>query len=433
MIYSKKRVFNTIPMYRRNFIQGFQKELDTLKKQNEDFSNDFRPVSGMVGQKCLCFYTDMYGKTIRVIPEEHGEEFVGPGSYSPNDPSKTSKSLKISSNSKRTEIINHSFPVGPTDHYQPLKMSKFPHKISGTPVSALKNSLFSGNQFLSGNMEHSTWSTPYNCNLPKRRFPQVHFKDNNNTPSFASNEARVLFPTSSDAISKDSESNVRKDTTINVSVHESPVFQDSVNRFPDVSSATPSPCHYNPSSLSQGRKTGLEPSWTIVDIDPPEITPGPGAYETDTLSPVMAKMKNRQSLNPPRSRVIPRNLLPKRNHPIYKSSQESPSPCSYDVHFEDTKIPILIRAKDKFKSNDWSATPELLTNTPKVGAYDLSANDISSCCINGRVKGGVMSIVGHRPPFEGRNSKENNHQFEFSTQHSSLLKKSYNARLYQTQ
>ena len=419
-------------MYQRNFVQGFQKELDTIKKQNEAISNDNRPVSGMVGQKCICYYTDMYGKKIRIVPDERGEEFVGPGSYSPNDPSKPSKSLKISSNSKRSDIINHSFPVGPTDHYQPLKSSKFPHKIQGTPVSALKNSPFNGNStFLSGNMEHSTWNAPSNSILPKRRFPQVHFIENRNSSSFASKEERVLFPTSINSISKDSELIMPKNTAIKVAQHESPVFSNSVNRFPEVTSTTPSPCQYNPSTLTQGRKTGLEPSWTISDLDPPEITPGPGAYDIATLSPTMEKMKKLQSIvPPPRNRVIPRNLLPKRNHTVSKSNPEYPSPCSYDIHFEDTKIPIMIRPKDKFKSNDWLATPELLTITPKVGSYDLSSNDLSSCCLNGRAKGGVMSVA-NRHTYDIRNSED--HPYQYSTPHSSLLKKSYNARLYQTQ
>lgn len=417
-------------MYKKSFIQSFQKELDTIKKQNEAFSSDNRPVSGMVGQKCICFYTDMYGKKIRIVPDEKGEEFVGPGSYSPSDPSKPSKSLKISSNSKRTEIINQSFPVGPTDHYQPIKSTKYPHKIQGTPVSALKNnSMFIGNAFLSGNMEHSTWSAPSNDILPKRRFPQVHFVEQKNSSSFASKEERVLFPTSVESISKDSNPVITKSTTNKITQHESPVFSDSVSRFPESSFTTPSPCQYNPSTLSQGRKTGLEPSWTITDLDPPEITPGPGSYETATLSSTMEKMKKYQSIvPPPRNRIIPRNLLPKRNRIVSKSNPEYPSPCSYNVHLEDTKIPIMIRSKDKFKSNDWLATPELLTITPKVGSYDLSSNDLSSCCLNGRVKGGVISVARQ---VESQNSQD--HPFQFSTQHSSLLKKSYNARIYQSQ
>ena len=145
----------------------------------------------------------------------------------------------------------------------------------------------------------------------------------------------------------------------------------------------------------------------------------------------MEKIKKLQSIVPPlRNRVIPRNLLPKRNHTVSKSVPDSLSPCSYNIHFEDTKIPMLIRKKDKFKSNDWLATPELLTNTPKVGSYDLSSDDLSSCCFNGRAKGGVMSVASRRP-YENRNTED--HPLQYSTPHSSLLKRSYNARLFQSQ
>mgnify|MGYP001106879964 CR=1 FL=1 len=75
-------------------------------ERNLSNTNDSRPTTGMVGQRCLGFIPDSNGNLIRIIPEIKGEECLGPGSYNPEKPNTFKKSVKISSNSKRTDFKN---------------------------------------------------------------------------------------------------------------------------------------------------------------------------------------------------------------------------------------------------------------------------------------------------------------------------------------
>ncbi|OHT05950.1 hypothetical protein TRFO_26165 [Tritrichomonas foetus] len=401
---------------RNNFQRTFQKTLDSYKVQNEDLINDLRPVTGNVGQKkCFGFYTDMYGNVIRLLPEERGEEYIGPGSYSPEKPSAPKKGTTISSNSKRTLWVNNSFPVGPPDHHQEIQSKKIPHVIQ-KKVNPKQDITF-----LSGNLEHSTWGTPPSRLLPKRRFPQFKFATETNSRPFASREVRNLFPANEDAFSKPSEFKSSNQSTITVSDNESAVFRENTTRFPDFYNTNPSPCHYNPKIIDSAKSTSLSPTWGEVDVDPPPEMPGPGAYNTYQTSSMGNGAKS--IVPPPRSKYVPKELVPKRAPIVDREKFAPPPPGSYDPKpLENTKIPTIIHNRDNMVQNDWAMTPELLTRTPKVGSYDIAPKK--------RITGGVMSVMGHRNPLQDKLDREQDHSLQYSTPHSSLLKRTYNVKYY---
>lgn len=400
---------------KNDFEEVFQKEFDKFKEQNPQYLEDNRPVTGMVGQKCEGFYTDSKGHVIRLLPPERGEEYIGPGSYSPQD---TTKKLgpKISSNSKRLEFAQPTHKVGPSDHYNQLKSTKIPHQIQNRPTSfSFTVNSSHDPTFLSGNLEHKNWCQISNPTIPQRRFPQTKFSKTQNSPQFLSKQTRVLFPVHEDELGDNLF--ITHNSSIKVSDRASAVFCENQNRFPDYTSTTPSPCQYTIPNLSQGRKTSLEPTWTELDIDPPEITPGPGSYDL---------LPKKAIVPPPRNRIVPRNLLPKRTPNVTRTSFETPAPGSYDISFDDSKIPMMIRPKSQIQSNDWAMTPELLTKTPKVGSYNISSQ-------HQHIKGGVMSLAGRKDLAMERLNKEQDHELQYSTQHRSLFKKSFNSRYYRNQ
>jgi hypothetical protein len=364
--------------------------LDTKK-------TDPRPVTGMIGQKCVGYMTNQYGELIALAAAERGPEFIGPGSYSPRLPNAFSRKSTISANSKRFEFMRPAHRVGTADHTHRPSPSQINHRIRDFPPAPII-------PFRSGDLTHPPWSYSVpSYKTIQRRFPAHSFDPYQGTRVFRSVDARELY-------SRELHDTVdcfydipplnRPKTTL-LPIDERP-------RLPSPESDTPSPDQYEiPSSIGSGRKTDLSETWGKCDTDPPPITPGPGKYNPDAAP---------APRDPPRSRYIPPELIPKREPPP-REIDPFPEPTQYDPILEPpTKI--LTEIHERGQKLPWiidSGTVGPVYNTRPVS----------------RVIGGYIPRARHGDLAELRLMKERDRELAFRSLHGSLIARSPNMRTAQ--
>lgn len=378
--------------------------IDYYEKRLED-STDNRPTTGMVGQHCLGFVQDSKGKLIRIIPEIKGEEYIGPGSYNPEKPKNNRKAAKISSNSKRTNFIKKdTTKLGPQSYNCNLpKSTKYQHQLRNNDRSPHIE------PFKSGNQEHKAWVGNSPKNLPRRRFPATHFRENTPSSFFASKQKRELFPVPPDE-TEPKFVPYQRPTTEGCS---SAVFKNQIPRtFDDPTTMSPAPCTYTlPETIGREPKThDMSPSW--VDINSKKDkeffsskinTPGPGYYDTE-------EKKKKRPMNPVFANKIPR-------YRAFEYDDSKPTPCTYEVTKQnDKKIPITLTTTGKTHELSWNRTT--YDEIPGPGSYSpTSSNHKKAVQIKGH------SNVSYLTPQE-------DHSYAFRTAHSSLIKRTYNSRYY---
>lgn len=388
----------------------FLRTLEFYKRQNEKSGiEDNRPVTGNVGQKCLGFLTDPNGVLIRISQAPKTADDLGPTTYTPSKPDTFTKNITISDNSKRMEFINRRMKVGPGDYVYGEKHTKMTHKISGKPPSPPVKTM------LSGNIGQREWATTSSMPLPKNRFPQFKFNTTGNTRVFASRDERALFKMPKDGVNERLSNQTQFGPQINYDeeVPLSAVFRSEVPRYSDPILPTPAPTAYNiASTFGSSRSTSLDPLWGEVDITPPPTPPGPGYYDPD--KPVPPRSVSAHQV------YTPKSLLPPRKSKVKVEKFETPPPGSYDAEIIDERIPIAIRRKDLGGLPDWNQLVKPTETRPDPSKYDVS-NPLKG-------KGGLITVVGHQGIVPKRVLTEQNHRLEFSTPHSSLLKRTYNSK-----
>ncbi|KAH0788503.1 hypothetical protein GPJ56_007559 [Histomonas meleagridis] len=373
-----------------------------------DSSLDTRPVSGMVGQKCLgyCVWGD--GKLVRIIPKDRDENCIGPGTYNLKDPESEHKGATISPSSNRLSFLNTDqvkYRVGPSDHFSSETNTKLPHKISGSHKSLPSQPL------ISGNLTHKSWVSPLpsQTNI-QRRFPRTNFKKTNATRQFLSKQERDLFNLSRIEI-KDNKPTEYEETSAKPEAPQmSACFRSDLPRFAEPNSITPSPCQYNiKSQFGTGNKFSFSPLWIDIDKEPPEITPGPGDYDP-------YKSNNgapRKPIKTGRGYIVSKK---NKKQNTKKVKPKTPSPGSYNIKEKDTKMPISIHNKDNLPYNRWYQNS---SEAPPPGYYRINEKN--------KIVGGVISRSAAKKQ-EQRKLEDEDEEEDISLppQHSGFIKPTYN-------
>lgn len=394
--------------------------------------NDARPTTGMVGQRCLGFVQDSNGNLIRIIPEIKGEECVGPGSYNPEKPTSFKKSVKISSNSKRTNFIqNDNFKVGPQSYNNAYPTSKkYKHEMRthdiGKPIEPFK----------AGNLEHKPWIKKSLSPIPRNRFPTTVFKENKPSPFFASKQKREIFACEPD------ETELKYIPYDLPAPKDSPYFdfKNQVPRYYDDPNQNPSPCTYTlPDTFGkQSPAFDLSPSWVDINIKKVDKksknkkndsenpnngnnegkqisdeeffstklnTPGPGYYETSEKKKVL------KSKSPVFANKIPR-------YRDFEYDDDKPNSCTYNIDRGDKndKIPMVFKRNTNRPMTSWDRNS--LDNPPGPGKYDPYDSKLNRAI---KIKENKKASYVQ---------SQDDHQYAFSTPHSSLIKRTYNTRYY---
>lgn len=369
--------------------------LEHERHKTNIYTGDSRPTTGMIGQRCMGYVPDANGNLVRLVPEMKGDDYLGPGTYSPEKPITFRKDIKISPNSKRTEWGTKQFKTGPGDYVFQEKDTRITHKLPKKPKKEKVT------PFLSCNLQHESW-TPKSPHISKNRFPQVHFDDKRLTSSFASRQKRELFhvPPPED-----------KKEPYYPPLHPkefegTAVFLTNVPRFPELVSTTPAPNQYKmPEVIGTAPVASLNPIFTEREPDPPpEPTPGPGFYDTSEhpepkpANPVFAD----------KSRV---------KHALDVLT-DYPSPDTYSIEKVDLdeRLPISIQRKHNRPETSWTRTP--LEGNPNPGNYNISNQ--------ARIKGGKITKSGRKI----YNNKRDGSKLAFTTQHDGFIKRTYNSHYY---
>lgn len=389
--------------------------------------NDTRPTTGMVGQRCLGFIPDSNGNLIRIVPEIKGEECVGPGSYNPEKPSTFKKSVKISSNSKRTNFIqSKNYKVGPQSYNNTyLGSKKYPHEMRTHDIKKQVE------PFKAGNLEHKPWIEKSSSPMPRNRFPATKFKENPPSHFFASKQKREIFTCEPD------------NTELKYIPYDFPApkdspyfdFKNQVPRYSEDQNQNPSPCTYTlPDTFGQQSPAfDLSPSWIDINakqkdkknkskemtndtttskneqISDEEFfssklnTPGPGYYDTS---------EKKKSL--PKSPAFA-NRIPRTKDFEY---DDNPSSCTYniDINNKNDKIPMIFKKNPKRPLTSWDRNS--VDDPPGPGKYDpYGHNSNHSVKIKENKKASYVQ-------------SQDDHYYAFSTPHSSLIKRTFNTRYY---
>ena len=400
---------------------------------------DRRPTSGMVGQRCLGFVEDSNGNFIRIVPEMKTEDDIGPGSYNPEKPRLSNKTVRISPNTKRMDyIMDNKLRIGPQSYVHNEKSTRYKHEMRAYDRNVKVE------PFHSGNLGHESWlkdleNPPH---IPKSRFPGKKFHEKRNSACFMNKTKREIFPATIDERGTKYKPYVKPEIT---DVADS-VFKNQFRRtFDDPSTPVPAPNAYTlPETLGSGPKFDFSPAWKEPNLasdgkpfDPEPESPGPATY--DLFSENMIMKKNiRKEPNPNSYYRVPKNGKSKKKDKRQRMVQspafasrvpriqnlkvyDSPSPCSYNISDKhDDRIQIQIPNRRDRPQTSWARAS--LDDTPSPCQYD------PKYYLPKMTDRGVL-IKGNSER-ESFVPKQMDHRYAFHTPHSSLLKRTYNARVY---
>ena len=353
------------------------------------------PITGNVGQNVIGYFTDPYGRTFQIKPEPRGEEFVGPGSYSPNFISKKLKNSTFSKSKPKSSLILNNIYNSKIKKLEDKKIKKipiFPRKLKNYKLK--KKKLIDENKNINYNFKESN---------PKIRFPNIKFKNSINSRQFLSKEQRNLFfikenlNNSTNLISKIQNFNNKKDNT-------SYIFKSHTERFQEINNTlSPSPTQYSTISNNNNFIKGhsFEPLFPEAEPLPKINSPGPGSYNNNISS-----IKVSINPHPIFNNKIPREIL---------KPNEGPSPTDYNIKLPLKSKSILIHQKNNIPNLTWNQ----IKDTPGPGQYSINLNN---------------KIIGGKIPKSNKIDLINKEEksFEFNLVHNDFIKKSYNAKIYRS-
>lgn len=287
-----------------------------------------RPHSGFVGQDVECFTPNQNGAWIPIKKEKRGEEYVGPGSYTPVEfPTKYRCSLD--SNVKREIFVNTEKVPDPC-LYSPMKRSdKYPVAIRELSRSAPIDT-----------------GEPVFVNLKEWAVPQVE-----TSSSFRNRERRQLFPepekTPSPVIYN------RQPKSYFPPGHSFGVRTE--RKFFDTNTESPGPGAYDENTVKWIKGTSGTTPRAVSHVDYAESlrTPGPGSY---IKLPQWKKSKRPSSVFQSRSKRSAGKI------------DSTPSGADYDPIINDKSkvVPQIIHESRFEKVGDWIENSKVETPAPDL-------------------------------------------------------------------
>lgn len=366
------------------------------KKSNSEI--DIRPASGMVGQKnCEGYFPDASGKLVRIENDNDTFDYVGPGTYDPIMPTSLKK-VRISNNTSRYQLENTNVRPGPCDYCHQPKETKMLHsltkKAKERPVSPP----------LSGTLDHQRWTKdpPADKELPYNKYPlyKGKFKTDLQTKEFMSESTRNLWPKRMITPSPTSHAPQKKPVEYTRDCDQSSCFRSETERFTVLGQNSPSPTDYVIPDLF-----GKKPSKKFFPPPqnkrpPPEPTPDGATYAPPIIN------KPNTTRQTPEFRTTMKRFEQKVN--------DVPPCTKYDIIDNTNKdiYKVSIRPKLQRPDQEWTRTPQW--DSPAVGSYNTHCEE--------KPRHGYISTIGHRPY-----ATQPDHPLAFRTQHSSLMKRSYNS------
>ena len=333
-----------------------------------------RPVSPNVGQDVLGYQIAENGRVKPVRKKINGEEWVGPGSYSPEDldGNKTGPAIGERFSGRDAWLTGEPDVPGP-GRYTPRNVdSRYKRKI---PKSRDTDNVVAPK---SEGLQQQTWAT----------------KSKSQTSTFKSRSGRQLFPevekTPSPAAYRVDSG--RKGPTSMLETgfgYRSPRFDNHYDN-------TPGPGAYNSKNMQWGKK-GNALVRKAVDHYGDNDVPGPGAY-----SPKQKTIRNKDRR--------PTSSFASRSKRGWTDGSYSPGPGAYNVEYSGRNSKMTIRASRFKETNNFMFNP--YANNPSPADYQR---------INDAGKRGVSIPRSGR--FDIRND-ESPGPGSYDVVHSSLIKKS---------
>ncbi|KAK8891782.1 hypothetical protein M9Y10_029002 [Tritrichomonas musculus] len=375
---------------------------------------DTRPASGMVGQKnCEGYMPDESGRLIR-IENDVVSDNLGPGSYDPIMPTLTRK-VRISSAS-RMSLENRNVKPGPCDYFHP-QVKKNKKTMKDILINYHKTDLIT-------HQEYSTFTPPQTpvaySDQPKwassnsslddaelyRKFPiyikgkyKYKFKTDLTSKEFESGSTRELWPKMMKTPSPTSHAPQKEEVYFENS--KSPAFADQAERFSISGSLTPCSTAYTmPEVFGKHNSKKIYPP-VESKRPPPQPTPDAATYAPDII-------------NRPNTTHQTPVFLTKKDR-FEDNSYQTPSCTKYNLTRETLKnVPkVKIRSKIQRPLSEWDVIPQ--SYSPAVGSYSPDQGL--------KPKNGYISSTG-RKTYDVKADRP----LAFNTQHSSFIRKSFNAR-----
>jgi hypothetical protein len=384
-------------MYDRERIQRLKEIIGRHHAVNATADADIRPTSGMLGQSCQGFVpAEGTNRNVRICVRPLTPEDMGPGYYDPFMPTSL-RTAKLYSHPHDTDPGNYSVKPGPADYPNKPHPTQLIHNLKPSAPPPVPDPP------LGGTLEHPSWLPRPPAPLPQATHPEVHFKTGINTPNFVAGTRREIFPYKFRAPSSVVHT-AQKKFIADESEETSLPFKSRVDRFADRLSETPPPTAYTlPDKFgeSQTKLIVLKPNRPKSRRVSKKVEPV-HYPEPSIIHPPDASHQNTQ-------------FMTKRDR-FEDASFRTPAPTEYTIDREigrsarQTKIHKRSRLS---KAQQWDYVPQ--QETPAVGQYDGDRN--------WKGKAGYISTIGHRP-YDAQEDRP----LAFRTRHSSLVKKSFNAR-----
>lgn len=384
------------------------KRMERLKAIMERHSNvspsnriDTRPASGMVGQRCDGYVQDQSGRLIRVAEAPRNSSFVGPGSYDPKKPSST-HAIKMSTSARKTILWNASPNPGPCDYCHEPKSTKYLHSIVRITEQPAPEPP------LGGNLGPTSWGPPPPGHVSRRQHPNVHPKKDMRTSQFQSKTSREIFPQKYK--SPGPVVHAKQRPPVEFIADEDDEEEDGEKKHAERLIFTPScaPCcttYTLPDEFGKGRGTTIARPMDELYKAKPFIMPDCAQYAGEVICG-------------PANKDVPSPSFRTRTQRFVDAKSDTPAPGDYEIGGDIRKdgkrqtIPV----KRERRVEKWYDIPQ--RHTPAVGEYNPYRPI--------RPKSGYISTIGHAD----QPITQEDHPLAFRTQHSSLIKKSYNARYF---
>ena len=386
-----------------------------------------RPASEMVGQNCIGYYPTSGGKLIRIAQEVTGPEFVGPGSYDPKLLTH-SRSSTIPRSDRNMALSQTHYRAGPGDYMVVPPQTHLTHKLRLSdppkPRSPPK----------SGELGHTSWTDTKKQIKPlfhsvQRTTPAFresqtfidNHKENHETKSYDSYLYDNDYDDSDDFQGRpiwkppprgpDPTSHALQPQLLSYeSCDKTFQFLSKISRFQEPKSEGPTSTTYTiPSLFGSGPSTIIHPAYVPLGRKRNSTETNENSLSLND-SDIKEREFNFQKKDSINGITIPHSQR------FEEKITNDPGPATYSIQNHAKPKQTLLLTSTTTKNNNWDYLPAL--ETPDAGSYQKPI-------INPPKKGGYISKIGH-------NAYQSmpDHPLAFRTQHSSLIKKSYNSHYF---
>lgn len=289
--------------------------------------NRARPISGNVGQDVLGYEINEDGNVVNAVKKLfHGQDWVGPGSYSPEDPSATSPRIhSLRECYRKNKLWEQNDNPGPgqysPDNPDQRYMRKISQKYESEKIISPKSEGLSP-------IDWSTGSSRPESSIFKSKTARKLYEQTDVTPS------PVAYQSSS--------SNTRK------KVRSSSAFGQRSARFDSQRVEGPGPGQYEAKSVEWGKKGNSLVRRAVDKYNPGNDVPGPGTYRP-VQDDVFYRKDNRPTSN-----------FASQSKRGWDDSNANPGPGSYNLRPKSGKVNYnknTIRASRFKETNNFMYNP----------------------------------------------------------------------------